>query len=150
MGKKKNKEYTGGQMHIILSVPENTVKLKIRATTLIGDKLEKAEAILSCDEINDAREDYLLLDPSDDAFDVYEFTPEFKKFIEEKEANGFTLEEIYLINGPSYTRLEVLIRDALIVGMLLLLGEHGANSFWLGGMTTASALLVGIDLIKGE
>lgn len=56
----------------------------------------------------------------------------------------------YLINGPSYTRLEVLIRDALIVGMLLLLGEHGANSFWLGGMTTASALLVGIDLIKGE
>lgn len=94
MSKKKNKEYTGGQMHIILSVPENTVKLKIRATTLIGDKLEKAEAILSCDEINDAREDYLLLDPSDDAFDTYGLAPEFKKFIEEKEANGFTLEEI--------------------------------------------------------
>lgn len=94
MGKKKNKEYTGGQMHIILSVPENTVKLKIKATTLIGDKLKKAETILSCDEINNAREDYLLLDPNDDAFDMYELTPEFKKFMEEKEADGYTMEEI--------------------------------------------------------
>lgn len=94
MTKKKKKVYDGGEMNIILSVPENAVKIKIKATVLVGDKLEKMEMVLDADQIAEARSDYLLLDPTDDAFVKYVIAPEFKAFIDEKEAQGYTLEEI--------------------------------------------------------
>lgn len=94
MSKKKPKEYTGGEMNIILSVPEDAVKIKIKATVLVRDKLEKMETVLDADQITEARKDYLLLDPTDDAFVRYEIAPEFKAFIDEKEAQGYTFEEI--------------------------------------------------------
>lgn len=94
MAKKKKREFGGGQMHIILCVPENSVKLKIEAKVLVGDKIVKAETSLNTEEITEARKDYLLLDPTDDAFVKYVIAPEFKAFIDEKEAQGYTLEEI--------------------------------------------------------
>ena len=94
MSKKKPKEYTGGEMNIILSVPEDAVKIKIKATILVGDELKKAETILSGNDIAEARRDYLLLDPTDDAFVRYVIAPEFKAFMEEREADGYTMEEI--------------------------------------------------------
>lgn len=94
MAKKKKSIYDGGEMNIILSVPEDAVKIKIKATVLVRDKLEKMETVLDADQITEARKDYLLLDPTDDAFVRYEFTPEFKAFIDEKEAQGYTFEEI--------------------------------------------------------
>lgn len=92
--KKKSKKYTGEQEAIVLPIPENTVKLKIKAVVLIGDKLKECETEMNVDEINEARMDYLLLDPDDDAFAKYVINPELKEFWEKEEADGKTCEEI--------------------------------------------------------
>lgn len=83
MGKKKKskKEYTGGQEMIVLSVPSDTVKLKVIATVVINDELKKCVSVLDSDQIAEARNDYLLLDPYDDGFATYTLSPEFEEFI---------------------------------------------------------------------
>lgn len=91
---KSKKEYAVETENVVLSLPKNTVKLKATATVWVDDKPEKMVMKLGYDVILQAREDYLMLDPTDDAFVRYVINPEFKEFIEKGEARGLTYEEI--------------------------------------------------------
>ena len=55
----------------------------------------------------------------------------------------------YLTNGTRFTKVEILLRDAIIICMLCLLGEMNVNPFWMGAMMSAMTVLVGCDLVKG-
>lgn len=101
MGKDK-KEYTGETENVVLSLPKNTVKLKATATVWVDDKPKKMVMKLGCDGIAQAREDYLMLDPTDDAFATYVINPEFADFLEEWKDKGLSYEEISDIWSQSH------------------------------------------------
>ena len=89
---KKNddeKEFTGEQEMVVLSIPKCTSWLKI-----IGKMIDKNGEVIEYNGVFDLptlkemREDYLLLDPDDCAFDTYALTEEGKKYLEELERSG--------------------------------------------------------------
>lgn len=86
----EEREYLGDQMAIIIWVPADSKELKIEAS--LGDFSVISE--LDEDGVKEAREDYLMLDPDDDAFALYRFAPEFKAFVEAGEKMGKSFEEI--------------------------------------------------------
>lgn len=94
MGKKKQKAYGGDEEYIILSIPKNTIKLKIVATCLINGDIKKCVSKLNYEDIAEARSDYLMLDPTDDAFDTYVINPEYADFLEKWKDKGLSYEEI--------------------------------------------------------
>ena len=59
-------------MNIVISVPIDAARLTVTAH-MIDENIEpyKAEATFTSDEIRECRNDYLTLDPTDDAFALY-------------------------------------------------------------------------------
>ena len=87
-----NKYLEENQMMIVISIPSSTYELNMDikfSASDIDNKIHKAHSTLNLKEIVNCRQDYLMLDPDDDAFDRYVLTPEgeeyLKKLQEEKE-----------------------------------------------------------------
>ena len=91
---KRKKEYAGETENVVLSLPKNTVKLKVTATVWVDDKPKKMVMKLGCDGVSQARTDYLTLDPTDDALTLWAIDPEFADFLEEWKSKGLSYEEI--------------------------------------------------------
>ena len=76
----KSIEYQGAQMATVIWVPKNAVKLKITATCEDG---LKAKMVLDINGIVECRNNYLSIDPDDDAFTKYTINPLFEQFLED-------------------------------------------------------------------
>ena len=75
----KKEIYDGAEEYIVLSIPVNTKKLKVECELKDG---QKGIMKLKREEINEAREMYLKLDPYDMAFDVFTFTEKGRELFE--------------------------------------------------------------------
>ena len=89
----EKKVYNGEQVAIILWIPKNTYKIKCEVE-FIDDSRNIRSAVMNMlpDEAHEARNDYLLLDPYDDAFATYELTEkglEYAKQLEKKRGNNY-------------------------------------------------------------
>ena len=80
--KDNKKQYNCSESAVIVFVPENTVELKMEVAVYDHGEIKRAEKVLSCDDIMEARWKYLKLDPDDDRFYVWGIT---EKGIEEYE-----------------------------------------------------------------
>ena len=69
--------------YIVIDVPKNTKKMKIKATLNDG---RQALTKVKRKEIKRYREMYLELDPYDNAFDTYVFTEEGEEYLKRLEA----------------------------------------------------------------
>lgn len=81
----ERREYDGDYEMIVMSVPKNTVGITLTAKVLDEETCEiyETECKLSFSEVKDCRKDYLLLDPTDDAFALYALSDEYRKLLEE-------------------------------------------------------------------
>ena len=70
-------------MNCVISVPKGCTKLKIKATFYDGYTSHKAEMVLDEDQIDEARNMYLELDPDDSAFMVWRLTEEGRDLLDE-------------------------------------------------------------------
>ena len=89
------RKYIGEEMAIVFWIPKNAKHMNINilcedddggtfeVTTDVGEN-----------RIEEARQDYLLIDPDDCAFDLYTLAPEFKAFLEAGEKAGKDFDEI--------------------------------------------------------
>lgn len=83
---KKNRiDYDGDQEMIIISIPKNTVGITLLAKVLDEETYEtyNTECNMSFGEVKECRNDYLLLDPTDDAFARYVLTDKGVAMLEE-------------------------------------------------------------------
>lgn len=79
--KKKRKKLDDDEfMYVVFSIPKNAVSMKLKCKLLSG---EKAQAKFDLDDIIEAREMYLELDPDDGAFDTYVLTDLGREQIED-------------------------------------------------------------------
>ena len=76
----KSIEYQGAQMATVIWVPKNAVKLKITATCEDGLKTKLG---LDRNGIVECRNNYLSIDPDDDAFTKYTINPLFEQFLKD-------------------------------------------------------------------
>ena len=76
----KSIEYQGAQMATVIWVPKNAVKLKITATCEDG---LKTKLVLDRNGIVECRNNYLSIDPDDDAFTKYTINPLFEQFLKD-------------------------------------------------------------------
>lgn len=78
------KMYQGSQMPIIIWIPKNTFRLEMKAE--VADDDDTISTIMKLDPsgIQQARQDYLTLDPYDDAFDTYVIIEEGERCLEEQ------------------------------------------------------------------
>lgn len=83
--KRKKTEYDGECEMIVMSIPKNTVGITLLAKVLDEDTYETydTECRMSFEEVKECRNDYLLLDPTDDAFARYVLTEKGLKVLEE-------------------------------------------------------------------
>ena len=73
-------KYEGSQMATVIWVPKDAVKLKVKAKCKDGTKMEM---VLDEEGIEECRNDYLSIDPDDDAFTEYTFSPLFEQFLKD-------------------------------------------------------------------
>lgn len=91
-----HREYLGDQMAIVIWVPKDSIRLTVDADVDNGDEKPFAVSMeLDEDGISEARNDYLLIDPDDNAFAKYVIRPEFKAFLEAGEKAGKETDEIF-------------------------------------------------------
>jgi hypothetical protein len=76
--------YQGDQMAVVMWFPKGTYKAEIEAD-FIDDNMESKTVVwkMTPDDIREARNDYLTLDPYDDAFATYVISDKAKKELEE-------------------------------------------------------------------
>ena len=74
--------YEGDQKAIIVWIPKNACALEVTAKIIEDDKIQDMTMNMDADGIFQARQDYLLLDPYDDAFDTYRLTEKGKELME--------------------------------------------------------------------
>lgn len=77
-----SKEMNNDLIKVILDIPKDTVKITLTATVLSGDEFVTAQSVLTPSELMQMRQDYLYLDPTDDAFAVYALTENGLKYAE--------------------------------------------------------------------
>ncbi len=77
--------YMGEQMAIVIWVPKDTFQLTCDVSFLDNGEIRKVYTELTPDMVREARNDYLLLDSTDDALVTYRLTEEGEKYLEELE-----------------------------------------------------------------
>lgn len=77
--------YNGEQIAIIQWIPKDAFKIKCEVDFLNNGEVTKAYMEMTPEMIRNARNDYLLLDPDDDAFVTYKLTEKGRRYAEELE-----------------------------------------------------------------
>lgn len=75
--------YMGEQMAIVIWVPKDTFRLTCDVSCLENGEVRKVFTELTPDMIREARNNYLEIDPTDDALEKYRLTEEGERYFEE-------------------------------------------------------------------
>lgn len=75
--------YMGEQMAIVIWVPEDTFRLTCDVRFLENGEVREGSMELTPDMVREARNNYLEIDPTDDAFVRYRLTKEGERYFEE-------------------------------------------------------------------
>lgn len=78
-----SKKYNGDEMCVILSIPKTSCHIHLETDIYENGGILHAVRDIELDQIRQLRNDYLLIDPDDDAFDTYQLTDLGLKYIEE-------------------------------------------------------------------